>query len=1428
MAALNFPHENLNIGREYSANGKTWVWDGTSWKLKYVTSGATTFIGLSDTPNTFDNGKWLKAENGALVWTTAPSGGTADGNTTYTQSAVVSGDNVNLRLTDSSSPAVNDDILITAGTNIEFDNVTAAGFTIKSTASGGINDIIEDTTPQLGGNLDLNSKDITGSGNITFTGVLTTRRDDISNIAQTALTIGRVQNLDSFIVKADGNVTTIGMVEATSFKKTNGTSSQFLKADGSVDTNTYITQDSDTTYTLPVAQSGDNVTLKIKPDGDTANQNTQTVTFIAGNNIELTTNGTANTITITGSGSSGGTNTTYGITAEDGSDVDKKAIRLTASNPSSTQDIELEGGTNITLTRSGNTIIITGTSGGGSGSDGNTTYGVSIVDGDVATEKKIRLSSVDPAGDDDILVAEGDHIEITRVGDKLTWKATSSIEDAIDVDFEGTATANIPDNKILKFSTGKWRLADQDAAKTYTISAVDGDTLDTEKIRLSDGSAASYQHIKIQAGNYLAISRPDTETIKIDNQATLAGLLDTWWTTGIANNKILKYSTSGGQSGTGAWVLADDNNTEYLEFSGTSAGLVPLSTSNVSDKFLRSDGNWVDAPAATLDAVLGAGYQSTKSMEVGDIQCADLNVTANDITLNSDFTGSSPSANVSLKVERGNSADVSIRWNESTDKWQYTNDGSTFADIGGSTVDLSPYVKKTEAASLTLARTGSNNFIVVNTESYFDLNTSAQCTIDAGAQFVVDAVGQIQLHSDSYVETKSTRFDIKSQDGNTLWARINGSGLTLDGGLIDKDGGLGAAGEILSSTGSKIEWIPSPGDLDLDDVLENGSTSNRSMSVGNVTCATLNVTSPTVNLNSDFSGSSPSENVSLKVQRGNSADVDIRWNESTNKWQFTNDGTSYTDMGGSTTDTNDYVSAVTLDTNNGYNLKTTRSGSNSLPQITTDLSALRGITIQNDGTTLGGVATTLNFKGASVTASGTGSTKEITITAASSGVIVQEQGNPLSTSGTTLNFMGDIVTASGTGAVKTITVATPNLTAVTNQNAETTNAVSVGNFTCATLNVTSSTINLNSDFNASNPSETCYLKVERGNSSDVSIRWNESSDKWQYTNNGSTYLDMGGTTLPSYQSGKYLTTNGSSLSWDDPDNNYVTGASWSSSTGQLTLTRGGSSSLSSVTVGVSNLVTYLNANLSGGDPTIRTDNGGDWHYLTYVDNSTDNQSQTLKLDSGLQYYPSANWLRTDVINCSKIYDWSNDAGDQGQFLMSKGGSSSWQWSQYIHQESNGEIRLSGPTGSSTSLEGAHLQFEDMNGSTSYAIDVYRNATSGSTANTNKVLRFIDQSTGTERFSIGPNGQWGIGHINRDFGDLGQVMVSRGPDLSPQWANHNAISGSEAFATNAQGATADVANAEIDHIYSQLNAIGNDDSITTVAQLKTALLALVRN
>jgi hypothetical protein len=74
--------------------------------------------------------------------------------------------------------------------------------------STGISNVVEDTTPQLGGDLDLNSNDITGTGNINITGDL-----DVSP----------------------------GEATAGSFIKSGGTSSQFLKADGSVDSSTYLT-----------------------------------------------------------------------------------------------------------------------------------------------------------------------------------------------------------------------------------------------------------------------------------------------------------------------------------------------------------------------------------------------------------------------------------------------------------------------------------------------------------------------------------------------------------------------------------------------------------------------------------------------------------------------------------------------------------------------------------------------------------------------------------------------------------------------------------------------------------------------------------------------------------------------------------------------------------------------------------------------------------------------------------------------------------------------------------------------------------------------------------------------------------------------------------------------------------------------------------
>ena len=57
-----------------------------------------------------------------------------------------------------------------------------------------------------------------------------------------------------------------------------------------------------------------------------------------------------------------------------------------------------------------------------------------------------------------------------------------------------------------------------------------------------------------------------------------------------------------------------------------------------------------------------------------------LAVEDNEITLNANVSGS-PTLDASVIVNRGTSSDVSIKWNETSDAWQFTNDGSTFYNL---------------------------------------------------------------------------------------------------------------------------------------------------------------------------------------------------------------------------------------------------------------------------------------------------------------------------------------------------------------------------------------------------------------------------------------------------------------------------------------------------------------------------------------------------------------------------------------------------------------------------------------------------------------------------------------------------------------------------------------------------------------------------
>ena len=64
------------------------------------------------------------------------------------------------------------------------------------------------------------------------------------------------------------------------------------------------------------------------------------------------------------------------------------------------------------------------------------------------------------------------------------------------------------------------------------------------------------------------------------------------------------------------------------------------------------------------------------------INTADLNVADNLITLNSDFISGNPTENAGIRILRGDENAVQLRWNETSNKWEFTNDGSTYVEFG--------------------------------------------------------------------------------------------------------------------------------------------------------------------------------------------------------------------------------------------------------------------------------------------------------------------------------------------------------------------------------------------------------------------------------------------------------------------------------------------------------------------------------------------------------------------------------------------------------------------------------------------------------------------------------------------------------------------------------------------------------------------------
>lgn len=208
-----------------------------------------------------------------------------------------------------------------------------------------------------------------------------------------------------------------------------------------------------------------------------------------------------------------------------------------------------------------------------------------------------------------------------------------------------------------------------------------------------------------------------------------------------------------------------------------------------------SDGNPIGFSSAinvdtiaskTANTNLGLSAQGTGVVSVNDdlvvtgnltvqgtatsLSVTTLSVEDNIVDISAETTGT-PTNNAGIRVVRGDSAAVQLRWNETSDAWEYTNDGSTYVSI--------PNAGALGAASATSLTTSGN--VSVGGSLLSDDVTASTVTVTGDA--VIS--GNLTINgTTTTVNSTTVTVDDKNivlADGAADSASADGAGITVTG-----------------------------------------------------------------------------------------------------------------------------------------------------------------------------------------------------------------------------------------------------------------------------------------------------------------------------------------------------------------------------------------------------------------------------------------------------------------------------------------------------------------------------------------------------------------------------------------------------------------------------------------------------------------------